>query len=132
MEAEKLQEVLRLHKLWMNGDSKGCRANLHWIDLRGANLYGARGAIVSAGPAGSERRITYYFTGHDEVQCGCFGGTLAEFEAKVETEHKEHPLWLAEYRAMIVYFKALRALEIEKTERKEEKEADDDDSDDNA
>ena len=36
-----LQEVLRLHRLWLNSDPLGVRANLYGADLRGANLRGA-------------------------------------------------------------------------------------------
>lgn len=38
---EKLNEKLYLHKLWLNNDSAGRRANLRWADLRGADLGGA-------------------------------------------------------------------------------------------
>jgi len=41
MEKEKLDEVLRLHKAWMNNEPGGVRANLSGDDLRGANLSGA-------------------------------------------------------------------------------------------
>jgi hypothetical protein len=108
MEAEKLQEILRLHKLWRNDDPSGIKADLSGADLRGANLHFTQAAIVSAGPAGSERRITYYMYNIDEVQCGCFRGTLAEFAAKNEETHKDNPVWLAEYRAMAAYFRAVR------------------------
>ena len=38
---EQLQEVLRLHTLWLNGDPTGQRANLSGANLSGADLYGA-------------------------------------------------------------------------------------------
>lgn len=53
MTREELSEVLRLHKMWLDGDENGKRAdfegadlkwadlreaNLQWADLRGANL----------------------------------------------------------------------------------------------
>ena len=37
----KLDEILRLHKLWLAGDPLGVRAILSNLDLRGADLYGA-------------------------------------------------------------------------------------------
>jgi uncharacterized protein YjbI with pentapeptide repeats len=40
MEAEKLQEILRNHVLWLK-DEGGEKADLHGADLRGANLHGA-------------------------------------------------------------------------------------------
>ena len=46
MKKEELEEVLRLHKMWLNEEEGGKKANLIGADLRGANLRGAdlRGA----------------------------------------------------------------------------------------
>ena len=33
-----LQEIIRLHKLYLENDSEGVRANLSWANLSGANL----------------------------------------------------------------------------------------------
>ena len=46
MTKEELREVLRLHKLWLDGDENGKCANLRgaslrWADLQGADLQGA-------------------------------------------------------------------------------------------
>jgi hypothetical protein len=41
MDKNQLQEVLRLHSLWLAGDPAGTRANLSGADLSGANLSGA-------------------------------------------------------------------------------------------
>ena len=38
---EKIKEILRLHKLWLDGDPQGRHANLHDADLRHANLHDA-------------------------------------------------------------------------------------------
>jgi len=38
---EKLQEVFRLHQLWLNNAKEGVRANLEDANLEGANLEGA-------------------------------------------------------------------------------------------
>ncbi len=38
---EKLPEILRLHKMWINGEVGGTRANLRGADLREADLSGA-------------------------------------------------------------------------------------------
>ena len=38
---EEIKEILRLHKLWLNNDPQGCRANLCGANLCGANLFGA-------------------------------------------------------------------------------------------
>ena len=36
-----LNEILRKHKLWLDNDPSGARADLTGADLRGANLTGA-------------------------------------------------------------------------------------------
>jgi uncharacterized protein YjbI with pentapeptide repeats len=38
MTNEELKEILKLHKLWLNGEEGGVRANLSEADLRGADL----------------------------------------------------------------------------------------------
>ena len=38
MTPEKLAEILAAHKLWLNNNPKGSRADLSWADLSGANL----------------------------------------------------------------------------------------------
>jgi len=51
MKKEELQEVLRLHKLWLNDDINGVKADLSGADLYGADLSGANlsGAYLSGG-----------------------------------------------------------------------------------
>ena len=41
MEASKLKEILEKHKMWLNGEEGGERANLRGADLREADLRGA-------------------------------------------------------------------------------------------
>jgi hypothetical protein len=41
MDAEKLQEILQLHREWLDGCENGKRADLRGVDLRGADLRGA-------------------------------------------------------------------------------------------
>lgn len=41
MEQKKLDEILRLHKMWLNGEEEGERADLQGSNLRDANLQGA-------------------------------------------------------------------------------------------
>lgn len=38
---EKIKEILRLHKLWLDGDTQGRHADLRYADLRDADLHGA-------------------------------------------------------------------------------------------
>ena len=75
-------------------------ANLFGANLRGANLRGAElndwgklqsySDILIAGVIGSRNDYTTIF--HTDkgifVQCGCFKGTLEEFEAKVKETHQ--------------------------------------------
>ena len=64
MKQEELNEVLRLHKLWLENNSDGVRANLRRADLRGADLRRAdlRGAnfrdadLAGADLAGADLR----------------------------------------------------------------------------
>ena len=46
MDKKELNKILKLHKMWLNGDADGQRANLCVVDLSKANLRGAnlRGA----------------------------------------------------------------------------------------
>lgn len=41
MEQKKLDEILRLHKMWLNGEEEGERANLWGANLQGADLLDA-------------------------------------------------------------------------------------------
>ena len=41
MEQKKLDEILRLHKMWLNGEEEGERTNLRYANLQGANLQSA-------------------------------------------------------------------------------------------
>ena len=98
-------------------------ADLRDADLRGANLRYAdlRGAILPAiifqvGPIGSRNDYVVYNASDDNIRCGCWnrydGGTLAEFEARVEEtyppENKECSKFRNQYLAVIGYFKTVR------------------------
>ena len=57
MEASKLKEILEKHKMWLNGEEGGERANLIGANLIGANLIGAnlRGAdLIGANLRGAD------------------------------------------------------------------------------
>ena len=90
-------------------------ANLSGADLSGANLRDAnlRGAdlpskFYSVSQIGSRKGITTYSVQDNKIWCGCFTGTLSEFEARVKETHKENPQYLIEYTAAIVFFKAIK------------------------
>ena len=86
------------------------RANLDGANLDGAYLAGARGfePFVCVGPIGSRQAYTTVYLYQDKIVCGCFTGTLAQFEAKVQKTHAKNPLHFAEYRGLITYAKTLR------------------------
>ena len=87
-------------------------ADLNWADLNGANLSGANLSdgvdIISVSGIGTARRMTTYHVQQDKVWCGCFTGTLAEFEEKVEKTHKDNPKHLENYRNAIALFKGAK------------------------
>ena len=106
-----------------NADLSG--ATLRGADLSGAYLRGAylRGAtlddyIVQVVRIGSRKGTTTYNATADNVLCGCWnnykGGTLAEFEQRVEdtygknSEYANNEQYYAEYVAAIAFFKAIK------------------------
>ena len=119
-------------------DADLCGANLRDADLRGANLRNAdlrgadlRGAdlcganlrdadlpaiILQVGPIGSRKDYVVYNASNDNIRCGCWndykGGTLAEFEARVEevypSEKKDTLTFRNQYLTVIGYFKTVR------------------------
>ena len=90
-------------------------ANLRGANLRGANLRGANlrnvggrevNTILSFSGIGSAQRMTIYWVEEDKIWCGCFVGTMAEFEARVEETHGDTQ-HCKNYRAGIDFFKAI-------------------------
>ena len=115
-----LDEILKLHKLWLEDNGKGARANLSLANLRWANLSSANLSWANLSSAktdkryiqiaciGSRKDITTYCFEDDKITCGCFSGTLAEFQAKVKATHKDNKQYLAEYKGFIEYLKPLK------------------------
>ena len=96
-------------------------AYLSGADLRGAKLRGAklrvadlRGALLSSTDIyaiqniGTRHDTTFYHVSTDLILCGCFSGTLEEFEAKVKATHSAGSLALAQYIAAIVFFRTIK------------------------
>ena len=81
------------------------RANLAGANLAGADLDGAR-PIFQIGPIGSRSAyLVAYSTDKGVVlKTGCFTGSVAEFEAKLQTEHGNNK-HAQEYRAAIELIK---------------------------
>ena len=119
MTQTELNEIVRLHNLWLIGDEEGKKANLRGADLRGADLNSAAN-VVSVTGIGSARRMTTYRADTDEIWCGCFKGTLAEFAKKINQTHKDNPEHLAHYRAAVAFFRAYKK-NVKPVEKKQQR-----------
>ena len=94
-------------------DAVLCGADLCGADLRNADL---PAIILQVGPIGSRKDYIVYDASNDSIRCGCWndykGGTLAEFEARVEevypSEKKDTLTFRNQYLAVIGYFKTVR------------------------
>ena len=77
------------------------RANLAGANLAGANLIGER-PIFQIGPIGSRcAYVVAHLTDQGiRLRAGCFFGTLAEFEEKLEAKHSDN-VHAREYRAAL-------------------------------
>ena len=84
-------------------------ANLTHTDLTRANL---TDRIIQVGPIGSRKDYICYNATLDEMRCGCFLGTLTDFEEQVRKNHRttKHA---HEYLAMVRFLEEMR--EINKT-----------------
>ena len=94
-------------------------ADLTCADLDGANLTHAdltlaniTDRIIQIGPIGSRKDYICYNATLDEMRCGCFFGTLTDFEEQVRKNHRttKHA---REYLAMVRFLEEMR--EINKT-----------------
>lgn len=88
-------------------------------NLIGANLIGAdlRGAVsdkytfLAVYGIGSARRQTLFIPEIDKIWCGCFCGTMAEFESQVAKTYPDaDDHYRKQYEAAIVYLKSVAAL----------------------
>ena len=109
-----IQEILKNHILWLRDKPNGERADLRNSDLSRSDLSGAilsraisDNRYVQIGCIGSAKRITTYCFEEDVVWCGCFKGTLLEFESEVNETHAKNPKYLKEYLGAIAYIKSL-------------------------
>ena len=89
-------------------------ADLRYADLRSANLRYANLSYaktdkryIQIGCIGSSKRVTTYCFEDDEITCGCFKGTLKEFEKQVKETHKDNKQYLNEYLGAIKYIKSI-------------------------
>ena len=125
---EEADQVLAQGKLWLDSDHEegaridfsscdlrdvkfGYGANLRCANLYGANLDGAKNykPFLSVGPIGSRCGYTQIYLQEDRIVCGCFNGTLEEFEAAVRRTHTGNPVHLGGYLGVIEMAKQVRA-----------------------
>ena len=85
-------------------------ADLRYADLSSANLSSADldKRYISISCIGSSKRMTTYCFEDNKIWCGCFTGTLEEFESKVNETHKNNEQYLKEYLGFINYLKSLK------------------------
>ena len=78
-------------------------------NLRSANLSFAKTdkRYIQIGCIGSSKRVTTYCFEDDQITCGCFTGTLKEFEAQCKETHKDNKQYLNEYLGAIKYIKSI-------------------------
>ena len=80
-------------------------ANLSNADLSYANL---DKRYIQVSCIGSAKRMTTYCFEDDKIWCGCFAGTLDEFEKKCRETHANNEQYLKEYIGFINYVKSLK------------------------
>ena len=95
------------------GCSFGDGCNLE-NNLKFENIEDAVDRVLKIDRIGSRRGCTYFFKTLSEiyVRCGCFFGTISEFENQVNETHKDNSRYLLEYTEAIKYAKTV--LEVEK------------------
>lgn len=94
--------------------------NLSKTNLKGTNLEGANlsktdlaeiktdNRYVQVACIGSRKGVTTYCFEEDRVWCGCFTGSLKEFEQQCIKTHANNPQYLNEYIGFINYINFLK------------------------
>lgn len=110
MTQDELNIIIKNHQLWLDNDSKGERADCRNADLQFADLRNAilDYRIVSISGIGSRNDTIQYNAKIKTVICGCYKGTLDEFEAKCRETHANNPQFLNEYLTAITFFRGLK------------------------
>jgi hypothetical protein len=72
------------------------------FDMAGANF-------IIFGGIGREKRLSWYNIEEDRVRCGCFNGTLAQYEDQIAKYAADYPHHGQEYFGAIEFIKACRA-----------------------
>ena len=85
-------------------------ADLSSADLSSADLRSAKTdkRYIQVSCIGSAKRMTTYCFEDNTIWCGCFRGTLYEFETKVISTHSANDQYLKEYVGFINYLRSLK------------------------
>ena len=83
-------------------------ADLTDADLTGAHLTGAHLEVVFIGNIGSRSSTTYYKYKIDQLNCGCFTGSLDEFIKKVNSSYEQKTVYYKQYHSAINFFKQFK------------------------
>jgi hypothetical protein len=78
-------------------------------NLKFESIEDAVDRVLKIDRIGSRKGCTYFFKTSSEVyvRCGCFFGTISEFETQVNETHKDNPQYLLEYTEAIKYAKTV-------------------------
>jgi len=85
-------------------------ADLRYADLSNANLNYIISDLrfITVGCIGSSKRQTTYCFDSDIIWCGCFKGSLNQFELMVKKTHSNNEQYLKEYLNLISYIESLK------------------------
>ncbi len=83
-------------------------ANLSGANLSEANLSGAETDFLQIGNLGSRNDTIFYFPKENRLVCGCFTGTLDEFQLAVHAKYKECEKYRIQYDAAIQFFLTIK------------------------
>ena len=110
----------KLAKARLDGIHLGHGIVLCWVDVRGTNipLFGLAQTSLSETftnkryiqvvGIGSRKGTTTYIGEDDLLVCGCFSGTVDEFEAQVKKTYVHESQYFQESLGVIAYFRSLR------------------------
>ena len=96
---ENIKNILEQHCLFLKNNTQGKCANLSNANLSNVNL------IIFNKPLGRTCYAINHIT-HYMITCGCFWGTIDEFEVKCKESHPNNPI--EAYEKQIAYLRSLK------------------------